>query len=136
MTNYYQKQISKNKGCKFLISIVIVFFLLSCSVGNKFSNHSETEQEELYDDLSERLDQYFIPTIQENLLAFLFVLNDDNESLEDVILEKISVEMFDVCEQWATDNNIDFKDWVNLYAEDFSMYYILHLLEFVEKLEN
>jgi len=116
----------------FLAVLIAMFLLFSCSSGNKFSTYSDTEQEELYNDLSERLDQCFIPVIQEYMLLFLIV---DNENLEDAILEKISVEMLDICEQWAIDNNIDFDDWVNTCAENFSIYYVLHLLQMMGELE-
>jgi len=120
----------------FLVSLIAMFLLFSCSSGNKFATYSEAEQEELYAELSERLDQYFIPTIQENMMSFLFILALDNSDVEDAMLEKISVELLDICEQWAADYNIDFEDWANRYAEDFSAYYVIHLLQLAEELEQ
>jgi len=120
----------------FLLSLTIMFVLFSCSSGNKFSTYSETEQEELYNELSERLDQYFIPAIQDNMMAFLFILALDNTDVEDAMLEKISVEMLEICELWAADYNIDFEDWANRYAADFSAYYVIHLLQLAGELES
>jgi hypothetical protein len=109
----------------------------------KFSSFSETEQEELYAELSERLDKYFITAFQNNKSEKM--LDDDHESFNfvdiygmlkdaDAMLETISVEMFDVCEQWAADYGIDFEDWGNNYAEDFSTYYGLHLMDLLMEL--
>ena len=120
----------------FIISIFVALILFSCTTKNQFSSYSETEQEELYAELSDRLDQYFIPTIQYNLMAFLFISALDDTNVEDAMLEKISFELLDICEQWAADYNIDFEDWANKYAEDFSTYYVIHLLQLAGELEQ
>jgi fructose-specific component phosphotransferase system IIB-like protein len=147
-----------------IISTLAVFFLFSCTQEKQFSSCSETEQEELYDALTVRLDEYFGSVLQnEEQLQQLFIAgldddarlalllgsviseNDENFNAKDVFaiikennaaMENFVTEMLTVCEQWANDNNIDFEDWANTYAEDFSVYYVLHLVELAGKLEE
>jgi len=128
-----------------LFSLVTVFTLLSCSTERKFSTCSETEQEVLYAELSERLDRYFISAFQNNKSDVLRMLDDERDSFKFVdiygmlgetnaMLETLLVEMHDVCEQWADDHNLDFEDWGNYYAESFGTYYGLHLMDLLMEL--
>jgi hypothetical protein len=146
-----------------LFSILAVFFLFSCSPKKQFSSYSETEQEELYDALTERLDEYFSSVLQDDeQLQQLFIagLGDDAQLLlllgssisendgnfdaksafetikeNNTAIEDFVVEMLTVCKQWADDYNIDIEDWSDNCAEEFTVYYMLHLIEVISEME-
>ena len=137
------------KGCLKWIGIfvvAIIAFIIALTLFNNektFSTLSEQEQEMLMTNLYDRLDKHFVSELQLNKqLAQLLVYEDETmsyffDNIDKVALKKegeeigfkVGKEMMEISQKWATDNNIDFEDWVNgIGSEELLIDYMSHLV--------
>ena len=135
-------------GVLVVLIIIGVIATIFSSDETKFLSLSEQEQAILMEDLYERLDQHFVSDLQiDKQLAQLLMYEDEvmssfqdenanNEIFENIGKEigaNIVEELIEILEMWATDNGIDFEDFMNSTSSDDGNIitdYLLHLMYF------